>query len=404
MCKSSTEQPKVFCFDYLNNFDGKSRYSDPGNHESERYKQHMSKTRFWCREKLLRLLSWSKSENAIAYIQSHYRTHYLDLFFAFTAIMGSHTFYMVMIPIPYMTGQNYLSRDLVYILGYSIYLSGHFKDYWCLPRPRSPPCHRITLSEYTTKEYGAPSSHTANATGVTLLLISYIVQTSMSMKKKSITLITVAIYFFVLVFGRIYCGMHGAFDIVSGILVGITCFLLRFLSNNMLGFDNWSTHAGWWFPFFSISLASTLIKLHARPVDECPCIEDSVAFIGVIAGVECSDWLSISVIFRNKHHVSFDYVRIGAVGTFLRIVIGVTLVVAWKHFGKKFVYYVLSKILGDDRPVKISQAKHHHVFSGEVQLFTPLFRIDVVGRFIIYFCIAFTVIVTCPFVYALLGL
>ncbi|CAI4590581.1 AIF_collapsed_G0032190.mRNA.1.CDS.1 [Saccharomyces cerevisiae] len=80
-----------------------------------------------------------------------------------------HMFYVIVLPMPVWLGYRDLTRDMIYVLGYSIYLSGYLKDYWCLPRPKSPPVDRITLSEYTTKEYGAPSSHSANATAVSLL-------------------------------------------------------------------------------------------------------------------------------------------------------------------------------------------------------------------------------------------
>lgn len=401
--KVQTRQ-RVFSFSHLNVFDGKHPYSDPGNHDPDHFKPHMSKFRFECRQSLLKVIELTHTEAIILWIQAHLRSKPMDVFFAFTAIMGSHTFYVVMLPIPRWTGFSVVTRDLVYILGYSIYLSGHFKDYWCLPRPKSPPVHRITLSDYTTKEYGAPSSHTANATGVSLLTVWYISQLSVSHEYlRIIFYIMTALYFFILTLGRIYCGMHGILDITSGITIGIFCCAIRVFTNSYLYFDKFTIQSGVWYPILSIITEAALLKFHARPIDECPCIEDSVAFIGVIMGIECSDWLSPRVYDSELYVMPFSYSRIGIIGTVLRIIVGILAVLTWKTLSKKVIYWFLSKTIGDDRPFTKEELKQHQE-SAEVRLFTPLANIDVIGRSIIYAGIPATVILICPLLYKLLDI
>ncbi|CDO96151.1 unnamed protein product [Kluyveromyces dobzhanskii CBS 2104] len=395
---------RVFSFSHLNVFDGKHQYSDPGNHEPEHFKQHMTMFRFACRQTLLTLIEWTRTEKIILWIQANLRNKPMDVFFAFTAIMGSHTFYVVMLPIPRWTGFSVVTRDLVYVIGYSIYLSGHFKDYWCLPRPKSPPVHRITLSDYTTKEYGAPSSHTANATGVSLLVIWYISQLSFDNEFWRILLyMTTASYFFILTFGRIYCGMHGILDISSGMLIGIFCCAVRVFTKHYLNFDKLTIESGLWYPFVSIITGVALLKFHARPIDSCPCIEDSVAFVGVIMGIECSDWLNPKLYGNELYIMPFNYSKLGVTGVALRIIVGILAVLTWKELSKKVIYWFLAQIIGDDRPFTKEELKKQQE-SDEVRLFTPLADIDVIGRSIVYAGIPATVILVCPILYKLLDI
>lgn len=404
MTEARQTRQRIFSFSHLNVFDGKHPCSDPGNHDPDHFKPHMSKFRFACRQKLLEVIEMTHAEGIILWIQEHLRNKPTDVFFASTAIMGSHTFYVVMLPIPRWTGFSAITRDLVYILGYSIYLSGHLKDYWCLPRPKSPPVHRITLSDYTTKEYGAPSSHTANATGVSMLILWYISQIKLDDESnRGIFYLLAAVYFFILTFGRLYCGMHGILDLSSGIVIGIVCCALRVYTHEYLHYDEFTIGSGLWYPLFSIVHGAILLKLHARPIDACPCIEDSVAFIGVIMGLECSDWLYPRLFNTPSYEMPFNFARIGITGTIARIVIGVIAVLIWKELGKKVIYWILTKLIGDDRPFTKEELQRQKEMDA-VQEFTPLARIDVIGRSIIYAGIPATVVLVCPVLYNYFGI
>ena len=142
-----------------------------------------------------------------------------------------------MLPPPIWFGGSYLTRDLVYVLGLGIYLTGFLKDFFCLPRPRSPPLHRITMSSYTTQEYGFPSSHLANATGVSLLLLIKILSLENVSNTTYYSLIVgLLLYYISLIFGRLYCGMHGFLDIIIGGLVGLFVFCF----DTILGYNGTS--------------------------------------------------------------------------------------------------------------------------------------------------------------------
>ncbi|SCV01840.1 LAMI_0G14070g1_1 [Lachancea mirantina] len=377
---------------------------DPGNHSRDHFKKRMSKTRFWIRDKMLRFTE-NQSDTLYAW-QSRFRRDALDRYFGYTSLMGSHTFYVIMLPLPRWLGMSAASRDLVYVLGYSIYLSGYLKDYWCLPRPVSPPLTRVTLSGYTTKEYGAPSSHTANATSVAMLLAWYLyLYDEGSMIWKTVAMASILFYYLTLTLGRIYCGMHGILDIVTGAMVGAVCFAGRFCVHYYTSFDQASMHEwGWWFPVTSISFGLFLLYFHAKPVDECPCFDDSVAFIGVIAGIECSDWLQFHVNNPGTFQTSYDFSTLGIRGTILRTFVGVSLVILWKSvIGKKVIFSVLNRLTTDDRHLYVVQHNDDKQLP-EISLFHGRSNTNLIGRFFLYAGVPAVVVLACPLAFRALNL
>lgn len=379
-------------------FQEKHLLKHPGNHPQERYKKRMSWTRYEMRCYLTRFTD-NQSYKLYKWQAAH-RTNLRDIFFAYTSLLASHTFYVLCLPIPAFIGQLGLVRDMVYILGYSIYLSGFLKDYWCLPRPRSPPLHRITLSAYTALEYGAPSSHSANATGVTILLLWNIGNNdSLSLTSKLFCCGLAVCYYFTLVVGRIYCGMHGLLDIISGALVGVFCFVARIIIKRLL--QGFRLGDYFWFPFLSIYWGLWILFNHVKPIDECPCFQDSVAFIGVVSGIECSYWLLQTMNIEPGAGMGIEN---GFRYFIYRLLVGIPCIVLWKYvISKTLVYKILLKVvkLKDDRAEK---AAEHDKKNEEVEC--PLYigepRIDIVGRFFIYAGIPFVVAVVCPGIFSLL--
>ncbi|EJS42864.1 ysr3p [Saccharomyces arboricola H-6] len=365
--------------------------ADPGNHPAEHFKNEMSWLRFQSRQYLTRFTS-NQSEFLYS-LQKKHRTPMRDVYFKYTSMMGSHMFYVIVLPIPVWLGYRDITQDMIYILGYSIYLSGYLKDYWCLPRPMSPPVSRITLSEYTTKEYGAPSSHSANATGVGLLFFWKICfSETLTWPIKLLLLSFVVFYYLTLVFGRVYCGMHGLLDLFSGAAVGAICFFLRIGTVHAL--RNFQSGEHLWFPFLSVAWGLFILFNHVRPVDECPCFEDSVAFIGVVCGLDCSSWL---VQRYGWNLICSRYASCG-LKVFLRPLVGVASVVIWKDIiSKTAVYTLLIKLLRfhDDRGEKahLHDKKDKDV---ECSLYTSVPKIEILGRFLIYAGIPTTVFLLCP--------
>lgn len=293
-----------------------------------------------------------KETEVLAVLQSTIRTPVLDFYFAWTANLASHTFYVLMLPAPLWFGFS-VSRDLVYVLGLGIYLSGNLKDYMCLPRPRSPPIHRVTMSSYTAQEYGFPSSHSANATAVSLILWLRLYEARHLFSQFTFVTLAVilAVYYSSLIFGRLYCGMHGFLDLTVGSLIGVSLFCFRYYFGQIWDSCLFATNAVGKVaaPVLFLLMYLMLINTHSEPVDDCPCFDDTVAFIGVLIGLDFSHWLCFHTGYLTNRSgdplsIYFDYERLGIFNAVARVVLGMALVAAWKAISKPVVFTILPPI------------------------------------------------------------
>lgn len=334
-----------------------SNLKDAGNRPIDHYKNKLSKFRFNLRQKCLPIVR--KETEILTKLQTKIRTPTLDFYFAWSANLASHTFYVLMLPLPTWFGGGPILRDLVYVLGFGIYITGNFKDFMCLPRPRSPPLHRITMSSYTAQEYGWPLSHSANATAVTLILYRKLFEIRDQLSEATFIALSIGffIYYFSLIFGRLYCGMHGFFDILFGSLIGLAMFLFRVFYGE--AWDAWLLQSPrndsiiGCLTTLAIILGGYvfLIHIHSEPVDDCPCFDDSVAFVGVLIGLDLSHWacyLSDYLVTRNPYQhpliTEYSFQKLGLSYSIIRFVLGVGLVVVWKAVSKPVIFTILPPV------------------------------------------------------------
>mgnify|MGYP004713523249 CR=1 FL=1 len=384
---------------------------DPGLKPEEYYKKRMSSSRYKLRKMLLSFVT--NETNSLVYIQSNYRNFILDEYFIYSANLGSHFFYVICLPmtrwIPISANMDY-SRDLIYLLAFSIYLSGLIKDYLCLPRPKAPPIIRITHSEYTTKEYGAPSSHTANATAVTFYVI---LQLCLSLKqftfKQAILFFgMICMYYTTLTFGRLYSGMHGFFDLESGAIIGLLTLVVRLISKSYLDYFL-LPKSSIVYPIVHVLFGYCILFFHTHPVEMCPCYEDSVSFIGVVGGLEISDWLCCKLGKTNLPWVksetfsyllpipvdsSLSYVKV--IG--LRLFIGVSLVLLWKEVITVFITKKIFKLK------TTSILSNNTLKQQEIKEFEPLQIKVILLRYWIYAGIAIVACFVAPLIFHIFGL
>ena len=91
-----------------------------------------------------------------------------------------------------------------------------------------------------------------------------------------------------------------------------------------------------------------LVRTHPEPADDCPCFDDSVAFAGVVIGVEFGCWhfarsdyaLSIPV----PATTAFSLEDMGWLVAVSRIVVGVLTIFAWRGTMKPFLLRILPPI------------------------------------------------------------
>ena len=86
----------------------------------------------------------------------------------------------------------------------------------------------------------------------------------------------------------------------------------------------------------------------ATIVDDCPCFDDSVAFAGVMIGVEFGSWHYAKTKYSLNYPVPatapFSLADIGWPRAILRIIVGVVMVFAWRELMKPTLLKALPPI------------------------------------------------------------
>lgn len=251
-------------------------------------------------------------------------------------------------------------HSLVHVLATGVFFSGFLKDLLCLPRPLSPPLQRITMSGSAALEYGFPSTHTTNAVSVVVyvLFASHSSTSSVPASVRHILDISLYCYALSIILGRLYCGMHGFLDVIVGSFLG--AFLAMIESSCGDAMSEYLYSSSYKVPLFLLLVICVLVRIHPEPADDCPCFDDSVAFAGVMIGVEFGNWhyarsgwaWGTPVLATVPFHLK----ELGWIKAFLRIALGVLTIFAWRWSMKKALYtglpplFRLIEKLGLDAP------------------------------------------------------
>jgi len=203
-------------------------------------------------------------------------------------------------------------------------------------------------------EYGFPSTHSTNSASIALYIhaLIYRLYVSGSISSTSLFLLQAGIawYTFSIVYGRLYCAMHSFTDCAVGVGLGATVWAAHWVSQDYV--DNWLSTSGWSVPLILISLAILMINQHPQPVDDCPCFEDSIAFVSSIMGVMIGKWHAVhfgldkSSGFFTSRTPGFDgndwndwTVWLAFAG--LKLVVGVLSIFVWRLVAKAVFHAVL---------------------------------------------------------------
>jgi hypothetical protein len=257
---------------------------------------------------------------------------------------------MIFLPVLFWCGYHEFGRALVNLLAAGVIVSGIIKDILCLPRPMSPPLHRITMSGSAALEYGFPSTHSTNAVSVALYAIHVLNSdfgNNMSPESRQIWTWAFYIYAFSIGFGRIYCGMHGFLDVIIGSSLGALLTYMQIQWGERL--NDWVVEGSIFHPLILMFVIFFVVRTHPEPADDCPCYDDSVAFSGVVVGINWAYWHVLqphALLPLLKD--TFPYVTEVPPGvpfltwkTLVRIPVGVVIIVVSRSITKPFLLKVL---------------------------------------------------------------
>lgn len=320
---------------------------DAGLRGLSHYERRLPRWRYRLRQWLIPLVRGETPY--LARMQDALRSPVLDSYFAITANLGTHTFFMTALPICFWCGYPDLGIALVHMLATGVYLSGFAKDLVCLPRPLSPPLQRITMSGSAALEYGFPSTHTTNAVSVAVFCLYNLWATGDEYSPLTFKLLVLACvcYATSISIGRMYCGMHGFFDVVFGAAVGVLITSLRVAYG--LAFDTWIIGAGWTRPTFAVVILALSVRFHPEPADNCPCFDDSVAFIGVVMGCALGNWHYAQLMTGPERPTNglatiYNYSNRDISKSAGRLVGGIVVIFIWRAVMKPLLLRVLPPI------------------------------------------------------------
>ncbi|CAO3586308.1 unnamed protein product [Absidia cylindrospora] len=317
---------------------------DAGTHDDRLYGAALHPWRSWLRKSMLPFVR--QETPWLAAMQKRIRTPFLDYFFIWTANLGTHTFFMIFLPILIWFGNAHLGRSIACLTAFGVFWSGFLKDFMCLPRPLSPPVHRLTMSEGAALEYGFPSTHSTNSISVALYLIAVACDSLPPQSSGRMLCILGAMFYATsVVFGRIYCGMHSITDVIGGTILAFLLYWTQWASRDIL--DAFVTSDSYWV-FLTIPICLALVGVHPDPIERCPCFEDSVCFMGVIMGVFPGSWMCNNAeLCRLGLKSSAESVSFGLVPLFIvlmKVIIGVAMLFIWRIACKKGCYIILPPI------------------------------------------------------------
>lgn len=194
-----------------------------------------------------------------------------------------------------------------------------------LPRPLSPPLHRITMSGSAALEYGFPSTHSTNAVSVALYGVLVLRSNPDVSPTLRFSLEALAWFYAAsIVLGRLYCGMHGFLDVGAGIALGAFLAIADWVSRDTI--DAFVFSGFWQVPVVFILSILVLVRIHPEPADACPCFDDGVAFAAVVMGCDVGHWhyaqSSWSWNVPVPATVPYSYEELGLTRSILRVVVG----------------------------------------------------------------------------------
>ncbi|ELQ36495.1 long-chain base protein 3 [Pyricularia oryzae Y34] len=346
---------------------------DAGLRSLGHYKRALPPWRYAVRQKMLPLIRWETPY--LAWLQSKIRSPALDSYFAITANLGTHTFFMIGLPIMFWCGFMEFGKGLVHILATGVFVTGFIKDLLSLPRPLSPPLHRITMSGSAALEYGFPSTHSTNAVSVAVLGILMLHDPTNTLSSSVKLYLEVLSYFYAvsIVFGRLYCGMHGFLDVIIGSLIGIFIALGEFYCGPIL--DSWLHATGWRGSIVFILTIIVLVRIHPEPADDCPCFDDSVAFAGVMMGLEVGFWHYMHSSFAWPASDRFSLSQLGWPTVGARLVAGIIVIFAWREIMKPALLKILPYIFRAIEDRGLSLPRRFFVNASEYKNIPDLLRL-----------------------------
>ncbi|KDE03892.1 hypothetical protein MVLG_05646 [Microbotryum lychnidis-dioicae p1A1 Lamole] len=285
------------------------------------------------RDRLRKLLvrNLQREMGTLVWIQASLRTPARDDYFVKTSLLGTHSFFMICVPMPFWFGHGSVGRGLLYVLAAGGYTTSVLKDLLCVPRPYSPPLVRLSVGTHAL-EYGFPSTHSTTTVSMALYFAGLLWHSGFENSLVNLVgYIVLAIICVSVVFGRLYTGMHSITDVIVGTLMGVLCWLWYYVYETSV--EHFTLRNGPLVPLIMAPSTLLLVFVHPAPAEDCPCFEDAVAFVSVAAGIVLGHH------FHPRELLGETLVWMGTV--VLKLVVGILTIFTWRLVAKEVCHATL---------------------------------------------------------------
>ncbi|SCV70074.1 BQ2448_1468 [Microbotryum intermedium] len=284
--------------------------------------------------------------DTLVWIQTSLRTPARDDYFVKTSLLGTHSFFMICVPMPFWFGHGSVGRGLLYVLAAGGYTTSVLKDLLCVPRPYSPPLVRLSVGTHAL-EYGFPSTHSTTTVSMALYFAGLLWHSGF--ENSLLNLVGYAILSIIcvsVVFGRLYTGMHSITDVTVGSLMGLLCWLWYYLYETTI--EAFTLQPGPLVPLIIIPSTLLLVFVHPAPAEDCPCFEDAVAFVSVAAGLVLGHHFYPRELVGDTLKWGVDEGRgevvvqlVWAVTVVVKLILGVLTIFTWRLVAKEACHAIL---------------------------------------------------------------
>ncbi|KAJ1676343.1 Long-chain base-1-phosphate phosphatase, partial [Spiromyces aspiralis] len=141
--------------------------------------------------------------------------------------------------------------------------------------------------------------------------------------------------------------MHSVIDVTGGVLAGIST--AYFFTASSQAIDGWICGGGLQVPAIILFAHFCSIYFHITAIDNCPCYIDNTSAISVVSGVMFGYWQRAFVSDRDMHgsprhyDIVFNYQSMGLSRALLRILVGLSVLFAWKICSKPLMIGLIER-------------------------------------------------------------